>query len=451
MAIRFRPLDFLQPLSLIRYRRLLARAQWWEASRLAIYQRDQLRLLLNQAHHAVPYYRDAFARAGLDPAHVDSVADLQRLPTLTKDALRRHASDLRARNADRFRPVPVSSTGSTGAPVTVCVDRDTNALEFNFYWRHWGWFGYRLGDPFAQLSWAEFAGAPPDTLVRRQAGTGRLLLNALSISRVGAARFAEAMRAHGTRFLKGHPSALLHFALFVRHDRLTVPPLAAVFTTGEVLEPGMRTVIGEVFNTPVADAYGTMERVVAACECPSGRMHVNADYGLWESVDAHDDPVTGRRVARVVGTSLHNFSMPLIRYELGDLVEVAPNPSPCPCGRTLPTIGRLQGRSVDAIITPEGRAVTVAAIVFNVAPSVAQGQLVQDALDRLRVRILPTPAFQADEQRRLLDEVRRLVGPSMHIEIERVDAGAFGPPGTKFRTVVSAISRESVAAGQPLP
>lgn len=451
MAIRFRAFDFLQPLALSRYWGLLARAQWWSEDRLRLHQAARLRHVLSHANANVPYYRDLFARVGFDPTTVQSIDDLTRLPTLTRDVVRSHSADLRARDAARLRPQRVSSTGSTGAPVDVWIDRRTNALEFAFYWRHWGWFGYRLGDAFAQLSWAEFDGAPEQELARAQRGTGRLLLNARSVSRERAARFAEAMRTHGTRFLKGHPSALLHFALFVRADHLHVPRIRAVFTTGEVLEPGARRVIGEVFGAPVADAYGTMERVVAACECPQGRMHVNADYGAWETVDPQVDVLTGRRIGRIVGTGLHNLSMPLVRYEMGDFVELDDEATPCPCGRTLPTVGRLRGRSVDAIITPEGKVITVAAIVFNVAPSVAQGQLVQDDIGRLRVRVLPTEAYDDAEEARLLHEVRRLVGSSMRIDVERVAAESFGPPGVKHRTVISTVSQQSVAAGRALP
>ena len=181
-------------------------------------------------------------------------------------------------------------------------------------------------------------------------------------------------------------------------------------------------------------------------------MHVNPDYGGWELVDAHVDPISGRRLGRIVGTGLHNLSMPLIRYDTGDLVEIDEPSAPCPCGRGFPTVGRLHGRSVDAIVTPDGRVVTVASIVFNAATAILQGQLVQEELDRLRVRVLPTPEFGLDDERRLVDTVRRLVGPSMKIEVERVDRpDAFGTPGAKHRPVVSTVYQRSVAEGKPLP
>ncbi len=451
MAIHFRVRDFLQPLSLTRYRALFDRAQWWPPERLRLYQEQRLRQVLRHAAAAVPFYREALHAGRLHAADIRA-GDLARLPILTKEDIRARAADLVAGNARRYGPRPVSTTGSTKLPVTVLLDRRTNALEFAFYWRHWGWFGYRLGDRFAQLSWSEFAGVEDAALFRSRAATGRLLLNARHFSSARAAQLVAAMRDHKSRFLKGHPSALLHFALFLRAARLEPPPLRALFSTGEVLEPSMRSTIQDVFQAPVADAYGQMERVVAACECPSGRMHLNPDYGWWELADERVDPVSGKRLARIVGSGLHNMSMPLLRYDTGDLVEIDDRQDPCPCGRRFATIGRLHGRSVDAIISPDGRVVTVASIVFNQATALLQGQLVQHEIDRLVVRALPAPGFGQRDEDHLIDSVRRLIGPAMKIELQLVDSpDAFEQDGRKHRPVVSTVYQKTIARGQPLP
>lgn len=452
MAIHFRVRDFLQPLSLMRYRALFERAQWWPPERLRLYQEQRLREVLQHAAMAVPFYREALQRIHRRAENVRGVRDLERLPILSKDDIRERAADLVAADARRYGPRSVSTTGSTKLPVTVLLDRRTNALEFAFYWRHWGWFGYRLGDRFAQLSWSEFSGAGEAALFRSQPGTGRLLLNARHLSGTRAARFVAAMRDHKSQFLKGHPSALLHLALFLRSAGLEAPRLRALFSTGEVLEPSMRSMIQDVFQTPIADAYGQMERVVAACECPSGRMHLNPDYGWWELTDERVDPVSGKRLARIVGSGLHNMSMPLLRYDTGDLVEIDDRPDPCPCGRTFATVGRLYGRSVDAIITPDGRVVTVASIIFNQATAILQGQLVQHETDSVVVRALPAPGFGRRDQDHLIDSVRRLVGPTMKIEVQLVDSpDGFEKGAQKHRPVVSTVYRQTIAQGKPLP
>ncbi len=451
MAIDFRVRDFLQPAEIVRMRWLLVRAQWWPSERLVAYQMRRLRAVLTHAATEVPFYRAAFAAAGLRPDHVQAPSDLRRLPVVTKRAVLDAGDAMVARDVARFDPRTVSSTGTSGPALSVLVDRRTNALEFAYYWRHWGWFGYRLGDPFAQLAWSPFRGEHRDRPSFTERVTGRLLLNATSLSAERAREWASAMVRHRARFLKGHPSALLHFALFVREYRLAVPPLRAVFSTGEVLEASARRLIQDMLGAPVADAYGTMERVVAACECPSGRMHVNADYGLWDVEPADRDPLSGQPRARIIGTGLYNYSMPLIRFDLGDVVDASPE-GPCPCGRTLPTVGRIHGRSVDAITTPDGRVVTAAAVVFNGVPGILRGQLVQEELSHLRVRVLPSPSFGEADAAQLTERIRLMFGAAMTATVERVTgADAFGLDGEKPRAVISRVTQQAVAAGRALP
>lgn len=451
MAIDFRVRDFLQPAAILRMRWQLERAQWWPAERLAAWQMRRLRAVLTHAAAEVPFYRAAFAAADLQPAGIRSVSDLRRLPIVTKRTVLEAGHAMVARDASRFAPVTVSSTGTSGPPLSVLVDRHTNALEFAFYWRHWGWFGYRLGDRFAQLAWSPFHGAHRDRPYITERVSGRLLLNATSLSAARAREWASAMVHHGARFLKGHPSALLHFALFVREHGLELPPLRAVFSTGEVLEPQSRRLIQDVLDARVADAYGSMERVVAACECPAGRMHVNTDYGLWDVEHTDRDPLSGQPRARIIGTGLYTYSMPLIRFDLGDVVDASPE-GPCPCGRTLPTVSRIHGRSVDAITTPDGRLITAAAIVFNGVPGVLRGQLVQEELSHLRVRVLPSPAFAAAGAAALNDRIRLMFGAAMSATVEHVTGiDDFGPDGEKHRAVISRVTQRAVAAGRALP
>ena len=451
MAIDFRVRDFLQPAAIVRMRWLLERAQWWPPDRLDDHQMRRLRAVLAHAAADVPFYRTAFAAAGVQPDQVRAVSDLRRLPVVTKRTVLEAGAAMVARDVARFDPVTVASTGTCGPALSVLVDRRTNALEFAFYWRHWGWFGYRLGDRFAHLAWSPFRDAQRDRPSFTERFTGRLLLNATSLSAARAREWASAMVRHRARFLKGHPSALLHFALFVREHRLALPPLRAVFSTGEVLELETRRLIQDVFGAPVADAYGSMERVVAACECPAGRMHVNADYGLWDVEHTDRDPLSGQPRARIIGTGLYNYSMPLIRFDLGDVVDASPE-GPCPCGRTLPTVGRIHGRSVDAITTPDGRVVTAAAVVFNGVPGILRGQLVQEELSHLRVRVLPSPAFGEADAALLAARIRLMFGAAMTATVERVSgADAFGPEGEKHRAVISRVTQQAVAAGRALP
>src|SRR5262249_34974680 len=149
----------------------------------------------------------------------------------------------------------------------------------------------------------------------------------------------------------------------------------------------------DVFRAKVYDSYGHMERTVAISECPDGGLHINPEYGIFEMVDpspaeSRGASGPGRPIARVVGTSLHNFSMPLIRYEVGDLVEVEVPDRNCLCGRTMPRVRRILGRQGDVVVGADGRVVTTLFILFDGVLGVEQGQVIQHDVNRLTVRVV---------------------------------------------------------------
>ncbi len=446
MSVAFRLRDFCYPLALLRLRASFARSQWFTAERLRAHQDERLRATIAHAYHHVPYYHDLFQRLRLMPADVRTVADLTRLPLLSKETLRAEFPRLQARDARRYHPQVYQTSGTSGVPVRFLLDKPANVLEFVYYWRHWSWAGYRLGRRFAELSSAFFLRS--EELARRpyhyQRAYGRLLLNSLSFSPDTIDTYARALYEYRPRFLKGTASALYFFALFLRERGLRAPAMQGVFSTGEMLLEGQRRLIEEVFGGKVYDSYGHMERTVAVSECPCGGLHINPEYGVLELVDRQplhtpaDD--TRRHVyrARVVGTSLHNRAMPLLRYDVGDWVEVEEPAAPCSCGRAMPRVHRILGRREDVIATPDGRVVPTLFIVFDQVPGVSLGQVAQEEPDRLVARVVRGPEYTADSEAELLRLLRRFVGPAMQVTIEYPSGEALRRrTAGKFRTVVA--------------
>jgi phenylacetate-CoA ligase len=256
----------------------------------------------------------------------------------------------------------------------------------------------------------------------------------------------KAVRRHRPLFLKGLASALSVFALFVKQTGIVDLTFQGIFSTGEVLLRPQRTLIEQVFQSKVYDSYGHMERTVAVSECGDGGLHVNPEYGVLELVDKKlMQPITQPRDARVfsaavVGTSLHNRSMPLLRYEVGDLIEFEEPAPPCPCGRAMPRVRCIEGRREDIITRPDGHVVTTLFLVFNQVTGVALGQAVQDTPERLAVRIVRAPEYTAQSEADLLSLLRRFVGKSMRIDLEYVPAAVLYAGATgKFRAVRSLV------------
>jgi phenylacetate-CoA ligase len=359
------------------------------------------------------------------------------------------------RSSANSPPFPVSSaTCFTASGFLFLLDKPANVLEFVYYWRHWSWAGYRLGDRFAELSNSfflrhdELAGKP----AHLQKLSGRLLLNSLALSPENVPAFALALRRHRPRFLKGLVSSLYYLALCFKERGITDFSVRGIFSTGEMLAERQRQTIEQVFNTKVYDSYGHMERTVAISQCPHGGFHINPEYGILELVDRRplesQEPATpgsgGRTfTARVVGTSLHNLSMPLLRYDVGDSVEIREGEEDCPCGRAMPRVHRILGRQEDVIVRPDGKIVTGLFLVWDQVPGIAQGQVIQEAMNRLRVRVVRSPDYSTRSEDDLLLIVRRFVGPAMRIKVEYVSRQALREHCGKFQTVVSLVAQNA--------
>jgi len=444
MGFDFRIRDFAYPRALLQLHHEFERNQWSPPESLAGYQLERLRSIATHASERIPFYRRLFRAYGFDPARLKPPSDIGSLPLLSRDAVRGSCAELCADNAARLHPRRISTSGSSGIPLQLLVDRSANVLEFAYYWRAWGWAGFRPGRRFAELSSEYFAVHHKQLSARRhhyQHLTRRLLLNSLMLSRDSAAEYLRLLRRFRPGFLKGLPSNLYVLALLASEykDR---PRFEAVFSQGENLYPQQRRLIEEVFAAPVFDSYGHLERTAAISQCPSGRYHLHQDYGLIELLPvphiASVQPEAGGRLVEIVGSSLHNYAMPLLRYRTGDLAEVEEPAHACPCGRTLPTVKRIIGRESDVIITPDRRAVTALYLAFELVPGLLLAQVEQPRLDTLIVRF----ACEAENERlvgaALKQAVSSFVGSGVQMHLERRDLEELrGDRNRKFKAVCS--------------
>jgi phenylacetate-CoA ligase len=424
MSIDFRLADFFHPVEIWRLRRTLERTQWLPEEELRAYQDARLRQILDRAFSRVPFYRRLASRFGLRREDFKTAEDLTRLPLLRKETVRRFGELLTAEDAHRFAPRWYATSGSSGRPLRFCLDKTSNSLEFVYYWRHWGWGGYRLGDAFAEISSHYFLTRPhlADRCGHYQRHLRRLLLNGGLISVASAPAMAEALNRHRPRFLKGTASALYFLALSLKEAGCERAEFRCIFSTGEVLTEMHRELIRSTFRAPVLDSYGHMERTVAVSQCLRGGYHINSDYGLLQVEDRRPNG-EGGCLGRVVGTSLYNRAMPLIRYDVGDEIELSEKAEPCACGRTLPLVRAIHGRGEDAIITPDGRFVTTLFLVNELVPGVRFVQFVQTRADLIEINLVPAEDWSDRSREEILAYTARMTGPEMRLQLKLVAWG----------------------------
>lgn len=366
------------------------------------------------------FYRDRFARLGLEPGDLRTLEDFSRLPLLTKEDLRANPTALVSDGYAAGRLSPRRTGGSTGVPVRLAWSRDAIPLKTALVRRHDDWAGFRLGDRRAAL-WGDVK--PPATLKKKLVAAlfGRTMyLDTLELDDRNMREFVDRIRASGTRLLFGHGHSLYFLAAFVEREGMGDLGLRGIISSSEMLPPEERRVVERVFGPIVFDRYGCEEVGLVASECERhDGLHVAAEGVYVEILGG-----SGTDPGRIVLTDLLNRGTPLLRYDVGDLATT--RLGPCPCGRGLPRIGRIVGRTSDFLYTPEGRRVSGISLLDTVTihiPGFRQVQVVQDRLDELTFNVVRDGAASSEASAlRLAEAVRHYFGPAMRHEVRYVDA-----------------------------
>jgi len=236
--------------------------------------------------------------------------------------------------------------------------------------------------------------------------------------------------------LEGYPSTLFILAKYLE-SRNQVFPLRAALTSSETLHGIQRGTIEKQFCCPVFDYYGLAERTIFATECEKHEgHHINMEYGIVEVVDDRGEPVSKDKVGKLVGTSLHNFGMPFIRYVTGDVSSILSKG--CSCGRGLPLMADVTTKAEDIVVTRDGRFISPSVLTHPFKPlhSIQISQIVQDEIGHLLIKIVPRENFSNEDKDRLLSALRERVGSDMNIEIQLAKEIALTDCG-KFRWVIS--------------
>jgi len=423
------------------YRDLLARSEWYTPADLDAYQDERLRAVVTHAYRSVPYYRRLFDEQRLRPRDIRGQDDLPKIPLLTKEDVRVHFESLRSRDIPRRTLRTGHTSGTTGTPLTVGYDREMVWLTYAALDRHYRWAGCRLrrgGDRIAVARGNVIVPLnqkrPP--FWRRNRWHNQLLLSSFHLSSANLPAYFEALSAFQPAVLDGYPSTLYVLAKYLQNRGETFPIRAAI-TSSETLYDFQRAVIEERFVCRVFDYYALAERVVFSGECDRhAGHHVAMEYGVMEVVDSEGRPVPRGSVGRLVGTSLHNMAMPLIRYVTNDMSAL--RTGSCPCGRGLDLMDDVTTKAEDLLTLPDGRLISPSVLTHPFKPldCIEGSQIVQTAPDHVIVRLVPRPEYADSHTRLLTDELNKRLGDDVHVEVVMVDRLEPGANG-KFKWVVS--------------
>ncbi len=430
-----------------RYRRLADQAQFLAPSDLAKLQQQRLRKILEHAHDHCPFYRKRFEQAGVKRIDFqDPEACLRSIPVLTKIDIQQNLQEMLADNVPAERRMRNQTGGSTGAPVQFYVDVERFDSRRASTARHDSWAGYRPGDWCAYL-W----GARLDMLsssrswdrLRNRLIYRRIELNTSSISDQDWEIFIASVREKKPRIMLAYAQSAVLFAKHVRERQIDDLRFESIITTSEVLFPEQRRLLEETFHAKVFNRYGSREVSVVASECDQHNgLHVNAD-ALYLEVEP--DPGIPAPDGKILVTDMLNRSMPLIRYEIGDLGRWAQGA--CACGRGLPRLEALQGRLTDFLIMPDGRQLSGVALltwVFADVSELQHVQIVQDTRDEVKLKIVPGKSYDPSVEKRLRDRLQHYLQAEVRVTVELCDEVEISASG-KRRFVVNNIPNVEAA------
>ncbi len=422
----------------LEYLRHLERTQFDPPEVVRARQLGLLRAALQHAYQTVPYYQRTWGAAGVHPDDVKSLDDLRQFPVLTKADIRAAGDELLSTAFDRAKLRVKKTSGSTGVPLVIRIDEPAVQWKTACTLRADQWSGYRLGQRVAKV-WGNpeyrhfgLRGRVVNRLVDRA-----VYLDTIHLTPERIREFTAVIRRHRPGLLFGHAHSLYLLACQLKKAGVTDVRPSGVVSTAMPLYDWQRAVIEEVFGVPATNRYGCEEVSLIACECERHRgLHVAAESVLTEV----------RADGKLLLTDLSNRAMPLVRYEVGDVV--AASDRVCDCGRGLPLLERVEGRDADYVVTPAGGLISGISLTENFALHIAgaaQVQIVQEAVTFLRIRMVKDDGFTDASRRRIGELVREMFGPLMRYEVEFVDLIPQEPSG-KYRFCISKVAAEHLKA-----
>jgi len=413
----------------------IRKAQQLSPSELEKLQNRKLRAIVKHAYENVPYYHELFNSARLKPEDIKTKEDLVKIPITTKKIFQKLSiSERVAKGVNINKCIKCRTSGSTGEPLDVFLNKRELSYRVAMQTRV---YGLNLTDKKVNMLDCEPLPprGSPATIFRKL----KQCLNHLGLWRRYYFSLFEEPSELVSKLLEikpdvieTQPSTLKLISEFVRENNITGIFPKAIFTRAELLNREDRKKIETVFGTKLTDLYGIIEFGIVAWECEKhSGYHINSDIVLVEAIK-NNQQVYGEE-GEMVCTDLINYTMPFIRYRLGDIAVLSKEK--CGCGSSFPLIKLVQGRSVDFITLPSGRIISplILQIMLEKIEGISQFKLVQENINVFDVQIVKGQNFKEttiEEVKRALREIldrKTRINVNIVSEIPREKSGKVRP------------------------
>lgn len=410
------------------------------------YQIDRLRELLIEACEYSPWYKQAFHGAGISKESFRSEPPLEllsQLPFLEKTELRERTFEVMSMNPARSSFAKVSTSGTTGSPMEIVFDKEGRQATFAEWRCYYDWLG--LPQEFRSARFSGRIIVKPGALHKpfwvHNWADKQLFMSAYHLKESNLNTYVEKLNSFKPVLIDGYPSAIYVIARYIVNNeiKLAFKPIA-VSTTAETLLDHQRDVIEQAFKCKVYNQYASSEGAPWIVECQQGNYHLWLDTGVFEFINKKplDDETD---IAELVVTSFRNFKTPLIRYRIGDYVQLFKQEPNCTCSAPYPVIKGIIGRDDDILFTDEKGWVGRMDPAYKGVRGITQSKLIQHTAEELEVLLVTDDGFDKTQQDLFLKNLRERLGQNLKITLNKLDHIPLGKSG-KLKSVERRFSIE---------
>ena len=383
-------------------------------------QKEQLYDIVEYAVNNIPYYRDFALENQLTFSKDTITEDIKQLPILTKEIIRKEGN--RLYNSELKDYYIATSGGSTGEPIKLRHDQYLNKVFPGNYLLSYA--GYDIGDKVVLL-W----GSERDILqgsiglkarISNIFVTRRRLLNSFRMTREDMFDYVHTINKWKPKVILAYTQSIYELALFIKREELDIYSPKGIVVSAGTLYDDWANEIKEVFRCPVINQYGSRETPGIAISCAeSSELHINTFMNYVEVVDDQGNNLPCGVDGNIIVTNLINRSMPLIRYKIGDVGALS-SKEKCKCGRNLPCLLHVSGRTVNIFKRRDGTKIDGEYFthLFYGISEVERFQVIQTDYEKIEIKIQSLMPLSEKKEKEIRKNICAVMGNSCDIEIE---------------------------------
>lgn len=383
-------------------------------------QNKEFKKLINFATTNSTFYTKLYK--DIDIATIQTVDDIGQLPLVDKELLR--TSTTEAYTISKSDGIISKTGGTTGKSLEIVFTVDDMQKRFAMLDNFRSNFGYRLGE---KTAW--FSGK--NLLTNSDIGKNRFwktdylykvkYYSTFHIKEEYLRHYLDDLIRFQPKFMVGFPSSIIEIARFGIKNKISFPEntITAIFPTAETITEEIRQVIESFFKTKIYDQYASSEGAPFIFQCTKNSLHLELQSGVFEVLNDENKPVS---MGKLVVTSFSTYGTPLIRYDIGDSVELSEGQ--CTCGNNNPLVKQILGRIDDYIYSIQNGKINLGNVsnTLKDTSGIIKFQAIQNQLEAIEIKVVTDKnVFDSKVESIFMKNWRDRVGEGMKIELHYVD------------------------------